>query len=95
VAAAGTARVAAALAGVSDGRVATADVLAWRDRLQRQTAAETLALNPELMAGRSDVVAAGLLVLVAALERFGAKEFLVTPGGLRHGLLLEATAGAD
>jgi exopolyphosphatase/guanosine-5'-triphosphate,3'-diphosphate pyrophosphatase len=93
VAAAGTARVAAGLAGAAAGRVATADVLAWRDRLLRQSARETLTLDPALMSGRADVAAAGLLVLGAALERFGATEFLATAGGLRHGLALQAAAG--
>lgn len=93
VAAAGTARVAAALAGRALGTaVRTDDVLAWRDTLLGQSAADTLEMDPVLMAGRADVVGAGLLILVAAMRRFGAEEFVVTSGGVRHGLALLAGA---
>ena len=92
VAVAGTAKVAAALAGSADTLTAAA-VGTLRDRLLALTTAETLALDPALMAGRADVAAAGLLVLAAALDRFGTEALRYSPGGLRHGLALAAAEG--
>jgi exopolyphosphatase/pppGpp-phosphohydrolase len=43
------------------------------------------------MTGRADVAGAGLLILAEALEALGADAFVYSPGGLRHGLVLEAT----
>ncbi len=93
VAVAGTAKVAARLAGATDTLQAV-DVRAWRDRLLALTPDETLALDPALMAGRADVAAAGLLVLAAVLDRFGADRLRFSPAGLRHGLALAAAEGA-
>jgi exopolyphosphatase / guanosine-5'-triphosphate,3'-diphosphate pyrophosphatase len=86
---AGTAKVAARLVGATD-TLAAADVRAWRDRLLALTPDETLALDPALMTGRADVAAAGLLVLAAVLDRFGAERLRFSPAGLRHGLALAA-----
>src|SRR5690606_31660771 len=93
VAVAGTAKVAAALAGAG-GAIPAGALRALRDRLLALTPAEALALDPALMAGRADVAAAGLLVLAAATERFGAHALRYSPGGLRHGLALAAAEGA-
>ena len=50
--------------------------------------AEALALSPDVLAGREDVAAAALLLLGAALTRFGASSYVPTAGGVRHGLAL-------
>lgn len=63
-------------------------VRAWRDRLLAMTAAEALALDPELMQGRADVFAAGLLILDTFMARFGFEAITPSPRGLRHGLAL-------
>ncbi len=100
---AGTARVAAALArrhqGQPDGAAESGEIVStpvlesWRDGVLGMSVRDALALDPALMAGREDVVGAGLLVMHAALERCGAEEFVYSVGGLRHGLLLAAAAG--
>ena len=82
----------ARLAGPGGGSVLRAVVGEWRDRLLALTPAEALALAPDVLEGRQDVVAAALVLLYAALERFDAADYVPTRGGLRHGLALEAAA---
>ena len=77
----------ARLVGAGD-RVPAAALRAWRDRLLGLTPTEALAVAPDVLAGREDVAAAALLLLDAALARFGADAYLPTAGGLRHGLAL-------
>ena len=73
--------------------VPAAAVQAWRDRLLALTPAQALAVAPDVLAGREDVAAAALLLLHAALARFGAGAYVPTDGGLRHGLALAAAEG--
>ena len=84
--------VLARLAGAPAGAVPRATVAHWRDRLLPLTPAEALAVAPDVLAGREDVAAAAVLLLDAALERFGAAAYTPTPGGLRHGLALAAAS---
>jgi exopolyphosphatase/guanosine-5'-triphosphate,3'-diphosphate pyrophosphatase len=65
-----------------------ATVQAWRERLLGLSAVEVLDLNPDLLAGRADVYAAGVLVLDAFMQRFGFGAIRPSPRGLRHGLAL-------
>jgi exopolyphosphatase/guanosine-5'-triphosphate,3'-diphosphate pyrophosphatase len=65
-----------------------ATVHAWRERLLGLSAVEVLDLNPDLLAGRADVYAAGVLVLDAFMQRFGFEAIRPSPRGLRHGLAL-------
>jgi exopolyphosphatase/guanosine-5'-triphosphate,3'-diphosphate pyrophosphatase len=80
-------RLVARLVG-SEDRVPIEALRPWRDRLLARTPAEALALAPDVLAGREDVAAAALLLLDAALVRFGADGYVPTTGGLRHGLAL-------
>ncbi|WP_420454753.1 exopolyphosphatase [Rubrivirga sp.] len=70
--------------------VPVAAVREWRDRLLVLAPADALAVAPDVLAGREDVAAAALLLLHAALVRFGADAYVPTAGGLRHGLALAA-----
>lgn len=65
-----------------------ATVHAWRERLCGLSADEVLSLNPDLLAGRADVYAAGVLILDAFMQRFGFDAIRPSPRGLRHGLAL-------
>ena len=47
-----------------------------------------LDLHPEVMEGRVDVFLAGLLILEGVLRYARAEEFIVSNGGIRHGILL-------
>ena len=47
-----------------------------------------LDLHPEVMKGRVDVFLAGLLILEGVLKYARAEEFIVSNGGIRHGILL-------
>ena len=47
-----------------------------------------LELHPEVMKGRVDVFLAGLLILEGVLRYASAEEFIVSNGGIRHGILL-------
>lgn len=65
-----------------------ATVHAWREKLCGLSADEILVLDPDLLAGRADVYAAGVLVLDAFMQRFGFDAIRPSPRGLRHGLAL-------
>jgi exopolyphosphatase/guanosine-5'-triphosphate,3'-diphosphate pyrophosphatase len=91
----GMARVLAALAGMPGDAPAIplAAVRAWRDRLLALPPDAVRALAPRLLTGREDVTGTALLILERAMRRFGAGAFVASPGGLRHGLALEAALG--
>lgn len=59
----------------------------WLDRLLGLSADEVRQLDPELLSGRADVFAAGVLVVDAVMRLMGASELLPSPRGLRHGLI--------
>lgn len=61
-------------------------VRGWLDRLMRLSETEVLALNPDVMTGRTDVFGAAVLVLDRAMEASGADRLVVSDGGLRHGV---------
>jgi exopolyphosphatase/guanosine-5'-triphosphate,3'-diphosphate pyrophosphatase len=45
---------------------------------------------PGMDAGRADIIVAGAIIVVACMERVGAERCIVTDGGVRHGLILDA-----
>ena len=92
VATGSVAKLVARLAGVVGAPpVVPAAVLGeWRHRLLGLTPAEALALAPDRLAGREDVAATSVLVLAAVVRALGAEGYVATPGGLRHGLALQA-----
>ena len=57
----------------------------WRDTLARETPQARLA-RPGMVAGREDVLTAGLYVLDAVLERFGATELLSSENDILDGI---------
>ena len=83
-----TGSVATWIAG-ADERASLADVADWRATLAGRTPDEVLALAPDRMKGREDVIAASVLILEAVLVAFGAEAVLSTRGALRHGLALQ------
>jgi len=60
----------------------------WTDRLLRLSFDETVALAPAVMTGRADVIAAGVLILQRVVAHIGCESCVVSPWGLRHGLIL-------
>jgi exopolyphosphatase/guanosine-5'-triphosphate,3'-diphosphate pyrophosphatase len=95
VATGSVARLLARLAGAEGPapHVPLAVVRAWRERLLALTPDETRALNPDVLTGREDVAAAAVLTLEAVVRGLGADGYTATPGGLRHGLALQAAEG--
>ncbi|MEN9839837.1 MAG: hypothetical protein RL177_1316 [Bacteroidota bacterium] len=61
-------------------------------KLQQKWSALTpeslLALHPDILNGREDVILAGLGILIAAMKAIGAERLEVSDGGIRHGMLL-------
>jgi exopolyphosphatase/guanosine-5'-triphosphate,3'-diphosphate pyrophosphatase len=49
---------------------------------------QLIELHPEVMQGRADVFLAGLLILEGVLRYASIEEFIVSSGGIRHGILL-------
>ncbi len=73
-------------------------VCEWRDRLLLLDYEQTLALNRTALAGRADVIAAGVLILDLVMDYLGESECIVSPWGLRHGIAIRYArrrAGAD
>lgn len=71
------------------------DVIIHRDEIQeviemfeKKPSDEILKSYPRILAGRSDIFLAGLLILDGFMERFGRKELTVSTGGIRHGAIL-------
>jgi exopolyphosphatase/guanosine-5'-triphosphate,3'-diphosphate pyrophosphatase len=66
--------------------------LATIERLFKELQSLTLPLMardfPQIQAGRSDVIVAGILILIESLRRFGADRITVSDRGLRYGLAL-------
>ena len=89
-----TGSVAIWIAG-ADGHATRAEVARWRDRIAGRTPAEVLALAPDRMRGREDVVAASVLILETVLDAFGADAALSTRGALRHGLALQTAEASE
>ncbi len=75
-------------------RVGTADVATWRDRLGAETPAERLA-HAGMAPGREDVLVAGLVVLHAILERFGAPDLLTSEDDILDGVAAWLRSGAS
>ncbi|MEM8600176.1 MAG: Ppx/GppA phosphatase family protein [Bacteroidota bacterium] len=69
--------------------VPATDVHAWSERLLTLAPDEVLALNPAIMHGRSDVFAAGVLILDLVCANGGFDAYRPSPRGLRYGLALD------
>ncbi len=79
-------------------RLNRSTVREWRDRLLELTYDETLALNPAVLKGRADVIAAGVLVLDLIMDYLTEEQCIVSPWGLRHGIAIRYArqrAGVD
>lgn len=70
-----------------------------RDKLQKgieifslHTHDQLLELSPKILQGREDIFLAGLLILEEFLNYFGLDAIIVSTGGIRHGVLLDAFA---
>ena len=61
-------------------------VAQWRDRLAGESPAARLA-RPGMVAGREDVLAAGLFVLDAVMERFGVSELVSSESDILDGIV--------
>jgi exopolyphosphatase/guanosine-5'-triphosphate,3'-diphosphate pyrophosphatase len=76
-------------AGDGDVRSISADLIdTWTERLLGMTFEDTVALNPTILTGRADVMAAGVLILGKVLAHLASEACIVSPWGLRHGLIL-------
>jgi exopolyphosphatase/guanosine-5'-triphosphate,3'-diphosphate pyrophosphatase len=74
-------------------RVLTRDVVEkWRDILSTETPQARL-LHPGMVAGREDVLHAGLYILDAVMERFGVSELLSSENDILDGITQALLAG--
>lgn len=99
VASSGTARsLAMLIAGVStwddvDGDsldITFDDVRSWARRLLSMNTHDVLSLDPRLLGGRADIFPAGVMILEHVMARIGTESCVVSRGGLKEGLALEA-----
>lgn len=84
-----TAKVAGRLTE-ADRMISLEAVRQARTRLAGLTPEAIIALAPEVMTGRADVMVTALLIVEAVMVTARAETFLASPGGLRHGLALQA-----
>jgi exopolyphosphatase/guanosine-5'-triphosphate,3'-diphosphate pyrophosphatase len=71
---------------INGARLSAAVVRRWADRLGRMTDAQRLRM-PGMEKGRERYVVPGMLLIVAALERFRLNEVTVSDAGLLEGIL--------
>lgn len=88
----GTAYAAASLLNKKNGQISRHDVKDLLDSLSPMPL-ETRAKVPGMPLGRASVVPAGLLILLALMDCFGAEQFLPNPGGLRLGMAMSLQNG--
>lgn len=69
------------------------EVSAFTRRLLQLSPGETLAINPALMNGRADVIAAGALIVDSVVRHLRVNELTPSPNGLRQGLVLRCFRG--
>ncbi len=74
-------------ARVEGYRLRSGDLERWIARLAPMSVEERRGL-PGLEPGRADVIVAGLVILGAVLERIGARDFVTSARGVRHGVAL-------
>ena len=74
----------------ADGLVSipTEEVVSLANRLLNMDYDEVVALHPAKMKGRADVLPSGALILSELLTFLGAKELIVSPFGVRHGVAI-------
>ncbi len=70
--------------------VSLTDVNRWSQRLLTAPYDQVLALSPGVMRGRADIYSANMLVLETVMEVLDYDYVVISGGGLRHGVLLEA-----
>ncbi len=75
-------------------RVGTADVAVWLERLASETPAQRLG-HAGMAPGREDVLVAGLVVLHAILEHFGAPDVLTSEDDILDGVAAWLRSGAS
>lgn len=59
-------------------------------RLKRMTPAEIEKRYPVFLKGRGDIILGGLLIVAEFMRFCNCREIIVSTGGIRHGILLEA-----
>jgi exopolyphosphatase / guanosine-5'-triphosphate,3'-diphosphate pyrophosphatase len=74
--------------------ISRACVRAWRERLGAETPTERLA-HPGMVSGREDVLVAGLFVIEAVMERFGAEELLSSESDILDGIVSSLRGGRE
>lgn len=75
--------------GVGGGAVSLERLIRWRDRLLSLTPDQTLALAPDVMSGREDVVAMAAVILCVVCESAGFDSVVLRARSIRHGIAVE------
>ena len=73
---------------VNNYRIAQPQLAKSIDVFRLYTYEELKKLHPEVMEGRADIFLTGLLILNEILNYYKAPEFIVSSGGIRHGILV-------
>ena len=68
--------------------IPTEEVILLANKLVHMDYDEVVALHPAKMKGRADVLPSGALILSELLTFVGAKELIVSPFGVRHGVAI-------
>jgi exopolyphosphatase / guanosine-5'-triphosphate,3'-diphosphate pyrophosphatase len=100
VAVAGTATTIAALIAGDQGttgsghtinnmNISRSELRELSGRLLQLSSGQILNLDQKLLAGRADIIQAGILILEGVMDYFGFETLIVSNGGIRHGALLK------
>lgn len=73
---------------VNNHRITQSQLAKSIDLFRLHTYQELIELHPEVMEGRADIFLTGLLILNEILNHYKAEEFIVSSGGIRHGILV-------
>ena len=68
--------------------MAAQEVINWSNQLLHMDYDEVLSLHPAKMQGRADVLPAGVLILSEIIQFVQARELVVSPFGVRHGVAI-------
>ena len=67
------------------------DIQTWSRRLLSMSTHEVLSLNPRILAGRADILPAGVLILQHVMQLLEQDKCVVSRGGLKEGVALHLT----
>lgn len=77
---------------ISGYELRTENITGFIETFAKMKTSEIMGKYPEVMAGRADIIVAGLIILERFLKSYGISKITVSNGGIRHGAILKSFA---